>query len=218
MGRGGDLSVQLQRFLRSGVINPNGKMSAILKCIQQEIICPPVMDLRLDIYKTLPYKDVAGSWYVRIELYFEEEKKEETIQYSKSPSDPSPLRTRSAGATNDNIKRGVFVHTPRKTRAGSQKRNLMLSTSHMSDEKDIREELEYSKSPSPTVHRIANARRLFKRTSSLPAFEGSLPTKAIRENLTKSRLVTTPPKAAKDSNGRKKLTSSTMDIRKSKKQ
>ena len=55
---GGDLSVQLQKFLASGAIDPHGKLSGILKCIQQEIICPPVMDLRMDIYPSFPYKDV----------------------------------------------------------------------------------------------------------------------------------------------------------------
>ena len=58
MWAGGDLSVQINHFLRSGAINEEDKLAGILKCIQQEIICPAVMDLRTTVYPKFPYKDV----------------------------------------------------------------------------------------------------------------------------------------------------------------
>ena len=59
-------------FLRSGVMSEEGKLARVLKCIQQEIICPAVMELRTDVYPLFPYKDIKGTWYVRVELYFQE--------------------------------------------------------------------------------------------------------------------------------------------------
>jgi hypothetical protein len=54
----GDLSVQMEKFFVASKLNPEGKLVGILKCIQQEIICPAVMDLREKIYTKFRYKDL----------------------------------------------------------------------------------------------------------------------------------------------------------------
>ena len=48
----------MDNLFRSGVFDPDGKFSKILKCIQQEILCPAVMDLHTKVYSDFPYKDV----------------------------------------------------------------------------------------------------------------------------------------------------------------
>lgn len=50
----------MSAFLFSGVIDEQGKLAKLLKCIQQEIILPPVMDLRMKVYEEgkFKYKDV----------------------------------------------------------------------------------------------------------------------------------------------------------------
>ena len=54
----GDLAVQMNNFLKCGTFDENGKLACVLKCVQQEIICPAVMDLRLGVYPKFPYKDI----------------------------------------------------------------------------------------------------------------------------------------------------------------
>jgi len=68
----GDLSVQMEKFFVASKLNPKGRLVAILKCIQQEIICPAVMELRTKVYSHFRYKDVKGTWTIKILLYFDD--------------------------------------------------------------------------------------------------------------------------------------------------
>jgi hypothetical protein len=64
----GSIQTQLQTFFDNCGIPENSKLYKILKCIQQEIIVAPVMELRTRLYEKFPYKDEPGSWRVEIEF------------------------------------------------------------------------------------------------------------------------------------------------------
>jgi len=82
----GDLAAKMNNFLRSGVMSEEGKLARVLKCIQQEIICPAVMSLRTDVYPKFPYKDLKGTWYVRVELFFETSESAQSTRMRSMPS------------------------------------------------------------------------------------------------------------------------------------
>ena len=62
----------MSAFLFSGVIDEQGKLAKLLKCIQQEIILPPVMDLRMKVYEEgkFKYKDVKVDFIFISFIYF----------------------------------------------------------------------------------------------------------------------------------------------------
>lgn len=50
--------MQMNNFLKSGAISEDGRLAKILKCVQQELIFPAVMELRTEVYPTFKYKDI----------------------------------------------------------------------------------------------------------------------------------------------------------------
>ena len=48
----------MEKLFKAGLFDTEGKFSKVLKCIQQEILCPAVMDLRSRIYSHHRYKDI----------------------------------------------------------------------------------------------------------------------------------------------------------------
>eukprot|EP01125_Pyxidicula_operculata_P019405 TRINITY_DN7039_c0_g1_i1.p1 TRINITY_DN7039_c0_g1~~TRINITY_DN7039_c0_g1_i1.p1 ORF type:complete len:1343 (-),score=365.01 TRINITY_DN7039_c0_g1_i1:152-4180(-) len=54
-------------FTHAGIVD-DCRTYRVLKCIQQEILFPPMMELREQIYKQYPYKDQRGSWQVEVEV------------------------------------------------------------------------------------------------------------------------------------------------------
>jgi hypothetical protein len=51
-------------FKESSAFDPSSRSALVLKCIQQEMIFPCVTTLRKEIYETLPYQDVRGTWKI----------------------------------------------------------------------------------------------------------------------------------------------------------
>jgi len=51
-------------FSESKAFDPMSRSALVLKCIQQEMIFPCVSYLRKEIYETLPYQDVRGTWKI----------------------------------------------------------------------------------------------------------------------------------------------------------
>ncbi len=43
-------------------------MVRVLKCINQEVLAPPVLKMKMEIHKHLAYKDVRGHWTVSVRL------------------------------------------------------------------------------------------------------------------------------------------------------
>eukprot|EP00028_Trichosphaerium_sp_Am-I-7-wt_P006691 CAMPEP_0168532980 /NCGR_PEP_ID=MMETSP0405-20121227/16720_1 /TAXON_ID=498012 /ORGANISM="Trichosphaerium sp, Strain Am-I-7 wt" /LENGTH=891 /DNA_ID=CAMNT_0008558785 /DNA_START=11 /DNA_END=2682 /DNA_ORIENTATION=+ len=57
----------LKKFFSETPIKESSKLFAVLRCIQQEIICTPVMELRQKVlYSEYPYKDLPGTWNFKI--------------------------------------------------------------------------------------------------------------------------------------------------------
>mmetsp|Transcript_1789 Transcript_1789/g.1969 ORF Transcript_1789/g.1969 Transcript_1789/m.1969 type:complete len:607 (-) Transcript_1789:210-2030(-) len=63
----GDVGEQLRGVLAR--VDDDWNFLPILRCINQEIISPGVMELRKGIYGTFPYKDIKGSWRVLINVH-----------------------------------------------------------------------------------------------------------------------------------------------------
>lgn len=60
----------MNNFLKSGAIYEEGRLAKILKCVQQEIIFPAVMELRTEVYPIFPYKDIKVCFHLTFWYFF----------------------------------------------------------------------------------------------------------------------------------------------------
>lgn len=58
----------MRNWIESTSIPHNAKVFRVLKCIHQEIIAVPVLELRSYLYEKYPYKDIAKSWKVEVHV------------------------------------------------------------------------------------------------------------------------------------------------------
>jgi len=186
----GDLAVHMTKFFESGAMNLEGKLARILKCVQQELIFPPVMQLREQIYPTFAYKDISGTWYVRIELYFDD------INEPQTP--PEPPKTEII--LNAAAKRSHGRSQLRSSKTGPVDiRNSVLSPLKLRKPKTTTESSQGEDSTNESKHsplRSISTKQLLRRSNSLPFVEA--PVRPSRESLSKSPLqnqmtVTPPP-------------------------
>lgn len=48
------------------MLNENSAFLRILKCINQEVMAPPVLRMKLEVHRLLQYRDVRGQWTVAV--------------------------------------------------------------------------------------------------------------------------------------------------------
>lgn len=58
----------MRNWIETTSIPHNAKVFRILKCIHQEFIAVPVLELRNSLYEKYPYKDIAKSWKVEVHI------------------------------------------------------------------------------------------------------------------------------------------------------
>jgi len=64
----GDVGEHLLKFFQLPEFAANGPVVKVLKCISQEMIYPAVQTLRNMLYEKYPYKDVKGTWIVKVTI------------------------------------------------------------------------------------------------------------------------------------------------------
>ena len=55
-----------QNGLLSSVLTDTSPFLRILKCINQEVMAPPVLRMKLEVHRLLQYRDVRGQWTVAV--------------------------------------------------------------------------------------------------------------------------------------------------------
>lgn len=48
------------------ILSENSPFLRILKCINQEVMAPPVLRMKLEVHRLLQYRDVRGQWTVAV--------------------------------------------------------------------------------------------------------------------------------------------------------